>query len=430
MTWARFRPWLPDILLALLLASGMAFESHRDSGLIMPFIVTERTDDTFFQSDISRTYVNMTQRLSDQYRTSVHPLFPLVAFSTVDLLHHTFHSDYPHAVRAVLSGIAAAWIIALFALLRLIGCRRFDSLLFSVVAAMSASSVFWFAVPETYPLGSLSILLALIAVAVTRYWMPPAWVYVIMSALTLSITITNWAAGLIATFMVNRRQKALLITLGALVLVMGLWRVEKAIFPTAGKPFDVYEERNYVRRTMSNALISVKAELFHSIVIPAVTVNDIYHWHRAPLMSVQRSEPGSTGPCGKIAITAWAILLLLGLAGLFLVRGNIPFRIALGLILLSQMGLHILYGEETFLYGLHFAPLLVVLAALATLTRLRVAALVCAAVVAVSAGMNNFVQFKQDVDRYDWCTRTFPMDTRNDASTCASNALRAKSTGR
>ena len=181
---------------------------------------------------------------------------------------------------------------------------------------------------------------------------------------------------------------------------------------------------------MNDVLPSVKAELFHSIIIPATSVNDVYRWHRAPLMTVQNSAPGSTGVCGKIATTAWAILLLLGLAGLFLARGIIPFRITLVLIILSQMALHILYGEETFLYALHFAPLLVVLAALATLTRLRVAALACAAVVAVSAGMNNLVQFKQDADRYDWCTRTFPMDTRNDAPDSASKDLPAGPVGR
>src|ERR1700709_2350829 len=39
------------------------------------------------------------------------------------------------------------------------------------------------------------------------------------------------------------------------------------------------------------------------------------------------------------------------------------------LTLAGQIALHLVYGEETFLYGLHFVPLLIALAALSTTTK-------------------------------------------------------------
>ena len=61
--------------------------------------------------------------------------------------------------------------------------------------------------------------------------------------------------------------------------------------------------------------------------------------------------------------------------------------------LLGQLVLHMLFGWETFLFSIHFVPLLVVVAALSTLTRARVVALSLAGAVTVFAGINNFIQF-------------------------------------
>src|SRR5207237_7945406 len=78
--------------------------------------------------------------------------------------------------------------------------------------------------------------------------------------------------------------------------------------------------------------------------------------------------------------------------------------IVFGLDLVSQLILHVVYGSETFLYSLHFAPLLVVLAALSTLTQARPLALVLASILIVSTGYNNGLQFnkaREHVNLYD-----------------------------
>jgi hypothetical protein len=71
------------------------------------------------------------------------------------------------------------------------------------------------------------------------------------------------------------------------------------------------------------------------------------------------------------------------------------FRVMLGLTLLGQLMLHMVYGNETFLYSLHFMPLLILVAAAGTLTRARPIALALAAVLLMASLMNNITVFQQ-----------------------------------
>jgi hypothetical protein len=54
------------------------------------------------------------------------------------------------------------------------------------------------------------------------------------------------------------------------------------------------------------------------------------------------------------------------MGGLLSSRGDRRLRIVLGGTLAGQVLLHMVYGEETFLYTMHVAPLLILAAALAT----------------------------------------------------------------
>jgi hypothetical protein len=60
-----------------------------------------------------------------------------------------------------------------------------------------------------------------------------------------------------------------------------------------------------------------------------------------------------------------------------------------------------MYGtDETFLYTLHFAPLLLVLAALSSVTPARSLALVLTGMLVVSAGINNILQLNQAINLF------------------------------
>ena len=85
----------------------------------------------------------------------------------------------------------------------------------------------------------------------------------------------------------------------------------------------------------------------------------------------------------------WTVLLALGLT--FLVRsGHAPsLRLVLGGTLVGQLALHTVHGEEAFLYSLHWLPLLILLAGLATLGPARRMVLVLSGLLVVCAGTSD-----------------------------------------
>jgi hypothetical protein len=73
-------------------------------------------------------------------------------------------------------------------------------------------------------------------------------------------------------------------------------------------------------------------------------------------------------------------------------KGSGKLRVFVALGLLGQVALHLLFGRETFLYSMHYLPLLIVMASLVVFTRARVMALIVAIAIIVLGGFNNFQQ--------------------------------------
>ena len=395
-------PYWHDLLIVFALAVGISYASYQGSQIIPVILLA--SNDVWFEADTTRVYQNMTSRMSNNGRSRVHPLFSLIAYSLVYVSKTALGVIEITAVRIVIAAVAALWISAFFILLRLIGCRKFDAILFSIVAAISAAVMFWFVVPETYSFGSLSILLGLILVAIAQNSRLSLLWYVLTSALTLSITVTNWMVGILMTIIKFPWKQSVQITISAVCLVSVLWGVERVIFPSTVLFGIGRMEAQYILTSRSGGPLQVlKSFIFHPIIMPAIKVMDKHNRPNPPMMilTVQSSFPGSGSLWGAIAAVLWIILLGLGLWGFFSVKKHLQLRIVLGLTLLGQLILHVLYGEETFLFALHFGPLLVVLAAWSTLMRARVFGLMLAGMLSVSAGINNVRQFGEALKLFE-----------------------------
>lgn len=344
----------------------------------------------------------MTSCESNHYRASVHPLFSLIAYPLVSLLIGGFKADPVVASRIIVALVASLWLGTLFILLRLIGCRQLDAILFSLVGLTSSAAIFWFAVPETYSFGSLSILLGLTFVALTqRYQFSSGW-YVAVNIMTMGITLTNGMVGFLATLVNQTRRRSLWIILKAFLCVIGLSLAQMLIFSRSRPPLATRTEMNYIFRPESGGPFQVmKAFIFHTIVMPATTLVERWdqdeHRNWATLIT-QASDPGSGTAWGIVAVILWTALLVLGLGGFFTIRQNPKLRTVLGLTLLGQLALHIVYGEETFLYALHIAPLLLVLAAFSTQTRARLPVLCLVSLLILTLSFNNISQFTKTLE--------------------------------
>jgi hypothetical protein len=388
-----------DILIVIVLAVVAGLASYGCAQFISPILFENPSWDLWFESDLPRSFANMISRESNHYRTSVHPLFSLIAFPPVYILN-TVGLEAITSVRIIIALVASLWISTLFTLLRLMDCRQLDAILFSLLGTTSAAAIFWFAVPETYSFGSLSILLALVVVVLGQYRQLSSWWYVLIGAGTLSITTTNWMAGILATFANNRWKQALQITVNAFCLVVGLWFLQYLIFPTAEFFLKIQSEKNYVfNEGAVGPFTVIQSFISHTMIMSAIEIIDktARPGFATPgiQMVTQLSAPGSGSLWGKIAVVLWTALLGLGIWGLFSIKQHPKLRIVLGLTILGQLVLHLLYGEETFLYSLHFAPLLIILAAMSTLTRARPLGLVLAGLLLVCAGINNGLEFNR-----------------------------------
>lgn len=342
----------------------------------------------------------------DHYRTDLHPLFVILSMPIVYALKATLSIDSVTSVRLVTAQIAALWFGLLFVLLRIIGCRSFDATLFSIFAGTSAASIFWFVMPETYQLGSATMLMGLLLAAVAQFRQVSSWWYVLVGVLTLGITVTNWMVGIFATIVNHRWKKTSVILLQTYIIVALLVVVQKLlIFPKFNSKFLILflgagkeaEATGLLREDFGGPLASAKSFIFDTIVLPAINVSES-QFPIGSRMSVQLSHPGSASIWGSIAVVLWIALFSLGIWALFSLKVNRKFRIVLGLSLLGQFLLELVYGDERFVHAPHFLPFLVIVAALSSLTKARVLALVLAGILTLTAGINNILQFNKAVD--------------------------------
>ncbi len=354
------------VLLLFIIAGITAYELFATYG---PEFI-EKGDDAWFQADISRVYANMTERWSNHYRVKVHPLYSMISYPPTFLLTKLGFTSM-EAVRIVTASIAGMWVAAMYVLLRLTGCQRIDAMLFTFAGASSSAALFFLSVPETYALGSITIISGLALAAAANQRKLPESTYATVSALTLSMTFTNWMVGIFATFTGNPWRRALAITLQVLAIVTLLWSIQKYIFPSAVFFIGDREEAKYIFALGGERVLTASLSFFfHTITAPDLSIAGTTG-NGLPILSYQSSMPGSAGILSLIGAALWAGLLALGCWTLVTIKSHIQLRLVIGLSLIGQLLLHIGYGEETFLYSLHFLPILVTLAALTTLTRLR-----------------------------------------------------------
>jgi hypothetical protein len=385
-----------DLLLVFALALVTGLTTFYRSQLVDPILYTMPVIDVFFDGDIPPIFDAFTNPAADFSNKSVHPLLPSFVY-LLGLPSHLLRLNDIISARTIISVIAAYTISIFFIILRLLSYSRLDAGLFSMLAATTAAAQFWFAVPEHYGLGAATMLSALCLVAVAVYHQVPLFWYLVVNLMTLGVTITNWMVGIIATIATQSWQKAVRIFVLTLVMFAGLASIQKIFFPTAALKAIVGTgaQMEYVSFPPTDLLARYQVFFFHSVVMPAI--GTIKNWHTSSdwpyLMTVQHSLVGSGSVYGIAATAAWGALLGLGTWAFFSINQYPQLRFTLGLTLLGQFALHTFHGQETFLYSLHYALLLVMVASLVTLTKMRKVGIVLVVIAIVTVGINNFLQF-------------------------------------
>lgn len=372
-----------------LLAGLWAFLS---SPSIAPLLIDYRYLDLWFQGDSPRAFANMTNLLENRWsRDDLHPLFRVVTYPLTAMIAAGFALGPQDAVRAVFAGVAGLWAAGFYGVLRLMRLPRLDAVLFSLVLISTAAFVFWAGLPETFPLGSLSLVLSMGLVAASEWRRLHPGLFVVNNLMTVGFVPTSALAGLAATWLLHPIKRALGILALSTATLFALWNVHKAFFPV-----DRVSTQNFLLDQAGGPLQILGSIFAHTLVMPEIKLlrnvdpDKEFMWR----MTTQFSLPGSGGILAAIALTAALALLALGLWSVLTTRRLVNLRWMLAIVGGGFLGAHLLFGDETFLYSLQFAPLLVLLAAFAALGPMRRVALALATVFVLSASIHNVSQFQ------------------------------------
>jgi hypothetical protein len=398
-TWSgRYRP----VIAGAVLRSGMTCLVLGVLAAVFTFILSRQVPerlfqedrcDAYFGSDLPLTYQEMVAPTPASTREARHPLYSLLMISFTIPLHRLGGVSLLTASRVALAANALVWVCLLFLLARTLTERVLDSALLVLLALSCASAVFWLPMPETFPMGSTTILVPLALLCLPglggNYVL-----HVAGQVLSVSMTLTNWMSGLIVSCLGLNLRKTLAAALHALAIVYLLSCVQSKVlsrpngFARSMGQVVVFKDSLPTRRPLPGVL----TDFFLTSLSPAQLQYRVIPkgepWPKNDLPSIDvlnRSGPvlktirpwGVAGRwCSILAWLTWSALLASGFcASLRYGRQSFLLR-AILLCVAGQLILHCFYGHETFLFSMHWCPLLVLMTGSVLRTRWRPAALV------------------------------------------------------
>jgi len=388
------RPWKREAAWAVLIAFVAGIATWTAFRMLAPAIVHSSTFDYWFESDAPAITIQLSDRFAlENERANRHPLFAPALYPVPYLLRHLASFDKVAAVGLTYAGIAALWAALFFLLLRLIGLRRVEAITFTALALAGSSAIFWFPVPETFAPAALTVLLALTALAWHEQTGRLSWIAcVLVAALTVSMTVTNAVAGFLVCLVILGWRRGLTAIGSSLILVAAGQLAARLMFPQLAYfflPGGEIETSAYLLNPLAGSPADRLAGFFlHGLIVPPLQQG------YAAYLSVQQADLSSVPVTVLVGWGLWVVLLVAGILGLR--RGGRPkLAVVLICVLVSQLALVLVFGQETFLYVLQSGPLLVVLAAFGCLTPWRRWVLGGAAILTVLAAMENGGRFAE-----------------------------------
>lgn len=375
-----------------------------------PAFYKSRYGDMWFHADHAWVADRMTRIDADHARTSTHPIFSILTYPPAKALVLVGLAPVDAAKALVpLAGMIA--VSALFIGLRGLALPSFVAALFSLVYLSGGAYVFWYSIVDTFAIAGATICFAFAVAAwpVQR----PLWLWVLASASTLAVTVTNWSFALAAGFFHLLFRRFVIVSAIALASVLALSFVQIAVFKSSRLfflPGNVIEETTHTQVAREGEglqrwtpLTNARVLLLYSAVTPAPERVQLADFNKVenklypnrPIISSQPTPLAAIPVDGLIALGAWIFLLGCGVWGALTSKAHRPMALTLGAFLAGQIVLHLIYGEITFLYVAHVWPALVALAAFSYFTRARSAVIAAAALFVICGSIANMNAFNE-----------------------------------
>lgn len=326
-------------------------------------------DDIFFDADGLNWRLRLTtDTWRDFYWRSVHPFVLLLLKPPVDLAGFFLKGNKLFGAYVI---VAMGGALCVFLIWRIFKKTSGNTLYASLIAAMlglSTSHLIFGSLIESYVFLAASLLLFYLFLVEEK----PLSTLTLAALPAIGITHSNFAQNVIALFAVRPNIKTVFrFVASVLVLLVLLSLLNNLIYPDAHPFFFIpsallAEEQNIFPLNTLRVQALIRAFLFHNVIAP----EPILYSGEIPFVQFRFFKPEINALSGYDFLlqdaTAWFWLaLLITAAVLFLVnfRKNQYNRISLALAgcMALNVGLHLRYGKELFLYSPNWTYALILL---------------------------------------------------------------------
>ncbi len=330
-------------------------------------------DDVFFDADPFNYRIRLTtDNWQDYYWRSVHPFMILLFRPPIDLLALFLKGNrfWGALVFVALGGAACVYLAWMF-----IKSASGNSVYASLIATLlgfTTSHLIFGSLLESYIFLAASLILFFLLLLKDR----PLPALISASLLTVGITHSNFAQNVIALFMVKPNIKQMIRFVATVLVFLVLLTLANNLFYPDAQPFFFVpstlqaEGPNIFPLNQLRVQALMRAFLFHNVLAPT----PILHTGEIPFIQFRFFKPEidalSQYTLPIQTVTAWAwlgFLILGGLTFLWTLREQKHLRLypALLMCMLFNVGLHLRYGKELFLYSPNWTYALILLMGLA-----------------------------------------------------------------
>ncbi|MEQ9455057.1 MAG: hypothetical protein RLN76_10770 [Phycisphaeraceae bacterium] len=362
----RLRRFIPAFIVALMSGLWVFWLGEIAGDHALRLSLTGR----WFQSDAWRVYDDMVRYEASHYRNSIRPLFSVIAIPFTNTGMWVFGLNEVQAIRLLQGTVSAliGWFMYFLLLRMRAGCL--GAVLGSVFLMITAATIYWQTIPETFGLGSVVMVATLCLASKARVSL------IVLSAagvLCTGILLSNGMAACVAAWVRRSFEDALDVAFVCAVGFVLCWGVQKLMFE---KPAALFlglsgADRGYILNPeQGGPLRSLAVLSTHSVIAPEPQLT-LRASPQGLMLSAQHTRVVTDTLLATAAYACWLVLVTTGLAAaLMRFRELRVIRLA-AMLLLGQYMLHSVYGEESILYVMHVMPPLCLLALAALSLRRR-----------------------------------------------------------
>jgi len=323
------------------------------------YVADASTGDVWFDADPLRTMRDLRSRNAYDGRALYHPLFRIVVYPLVELVDISTGMSRCDSIRLIMAAFAGLWVLSVYFVLRLIDVRPWQAALLSILGITSSAGLFWLWVPELFVISSISLLVPIAILAIHRYLNISIMWYVFGAVISAAFLVTNIASSFFATLIKFGPQKAAKIWILALMILTLFFVIQREIFNPAS-PFPS-KDSSYIFFPTTLRIGEVLEGLFiNTMIAPDIkSYLNVSHDYKKQI-TFQGVHVMLSSPLVLVVSVFWLFLLVVGFYGLVKRMKNEYVAKAVGLTLVSQLILYLVYGEQTFLYAINFLPLLLI----------------------------------------------------------------------